>query len=101
MFFNVFVLFQIFNQFNVRQLSFKKLNSFEGLIEKPLFLAFITGTLIMQLGVMTIGSSILHITELTYRQNLLCFVIGSISLYANYVVKVAMPSHFAISKDAL
>jgi hypothetical protein len=30
-FFNTFVMFQIFNQFNVRQLSFSKHDPFEGL----------------------------------------------------------------------
>ena len=61
-FFNTFVLFQIFNQFNVRQLSFKNFNIFAGLRKKPLFLCFIVSSFLVQMVIMRYGGRILHVT---------------------------------------
>ena len=43
----------------------------------------------------------LHVTELSFNKNLFCIVVGSISLYANFLVKMYMPSHFAFSRDGI
>ncbi len=46
---------------------------------------------------MRYGGRLLHVTELSFKKNLCCFVVGSISLYSNYLVKVLLPSHFMIT----
>lgn len=40
----------------------------------------------------------LSVTELSFKENLCCVIIGSVSLYANFIVKTVMPSHFAVSR---
>lgn len=100
-FFNTFVLFQIFNQFNVRQLSIEKFNSFEGLWDRPLFICFIFTSFALQFGVMRYGGRILHVTELSFKDNVLCFVIASLSLYAHFLMKIFAPSKFMISSQGI
>jgi magnesium-transporting ATPase (P-type) len=39
-FFNTFIMLQIFNEYNLRVLTFDKINVFEGLLQNPLFLCF-------------------------------------------------------------
>jgi Ca2+ transporting ATPase len=91
MFFNTFVMFQIFNQFNMRQMAANRTNVFEGLLKRPLFLCFIVSSFILQFGVMRYGGKALHVTELSFKKNLYCLIIGSTSLYSNYVAKTLLP----------
>lgn len=43
----------------------------------------------------------LHVTELSFKNNLLCFVIGSISLYWELIVKIFFPAKIVISSDGI
>lgn len=94
-------MFQIFNQFNVRQLNADKLNIFAGLFERPLFLCFIISSFALQFSAMRYGGRLLHVTELSFKNNLFCFVVGSISLYWDFIVKIVAPAKFIISSQGI
>jgi hypothetical protein len=60
-------MLQIFNEFNVRVLTYEKLNVFEGLIENPLFLCFSVVSLTLQFVVVKYAGKFLHLTELSFK----------------------------------
>ena len=47
-FFNVFVLLQIFNEINARKLKSNELNVFSNFFNNPLFLVIMISTLVIQ-----------------------------------------------------
>lgn len=67
MFFNVFVLLQIFNEVNARKLKSTELNIFKNFFNNPLFLVIMILTLIIQIACIEFGGQSLKTVPLTQR----------------------------------
>ncbi|MFM7853283.1 MAG: cation transporting ATPase C-terminal domain-containing protein [Flammeovirgaceae bacterium] len=55
MFFNVFVLLQVFNEINARKLKSDEVNVFENFFNNKLFLVIVVSTIIIQLTMVKYG----------------------------------------------
>lgn len=66
-FFNVFVLLQVFNEINARKLKHSEVNVFENFLNNPLFLIIIVGTIVIQLTMVKYGGKSLKTVELSFK----------------------------------
>lgn len=95
-FFNVFVLLQIFNEINARKLKHSEANVFENFLNNPLFIIILVGTIIIQLTMVKYGGKSLKTVELSFQENLLCIILGSFSLLTGLFVKTFLPENLII-----
>lgn len=96
-FFNVFVLLQIFNEINARKLKHTEANVFENFLNNPLFLIILVSTIVIQLTMVKYGGKSLKTVELSFKENLLCIILGTFSLIAGLLVKTFLPENLIIS----
>lgn len=95
-FFNVFVLLQIFNEINARKLKPTEYNVFENFFNNPMFLIIVVGTIIIQLTMVKYGGKSMKTVELSFAENFFCIVLGSFSLWAGLFVRVFLPANLII-----
>ena len=95
-FFNVFVLLQIFNEINARKLKHTEVNVFENFFNNPMFLIIIVSTIIIQLTMIKYGGKSMKTVELSFNENVLCLLLGSISLLSGLFVKLVFPENLII-----
>jgi Ca2+ transporting ATPase len=95
-FFNVFVLLQIFNEINARKLKPTEYNVFENFFNNPMFLIIVVGTIIIQLTMVKYGGKSMKTVELSFAENLFCIVLGSFSLWGGLFVRVCLPANLII-----
>eukprot|EP00252_Welwitschia_mirabilis_P024143 TRINITY_DN704_c0_g1_i1.p1 TRINITY_DN704_c0_g1~~TRINITY_DN704_c0_g1_i1.p1 ORF type:complete len:1098 (-),score=233.81 TRINITY_DN704_c0_g1_i1:295-3588(-) len=86
MIFNAFVLCQIFNEFNARKLD--QINIFEGLFKSRLFVGIISFTIILQVLIVEFAGRVASTTKLTWKQWIICIVIGFLSWPLAAVMKM-------------
>lgn len=86
-FFQVFVMLQLFNEVNARKLKPDEFNVFEGFFNNSIFLIVFFGTLIIQFVLVEFGGRAVKVTPLTIDQYFICFLIGMSSLGVGYLVK--------------
>eukprot|EP00178_Gracilaria_changii_P001322 TRINITY_DN1184_c0_g1_i2.p1 TRINITY_DN1184_c0_g1~~TRINITY_DN1184_c0_g1_i2.p1 ORF type:complete len:256 (+),score=38.49 TRINITY_DN1184_c0_g1_i2:2236-3003(+) len=96
-FFNVFVLLQVFNEINARKLKSDEYNVFENFFNNKLFLIILVATIIIQLTMVKYGGKSLKTVELSFKENLLCLMLGSSSLLSGLLLKVILPHHLVVS----
>lgn len=96
MFFNVFVLLQIFNEINARKLKHSEVNVFENFFNNPLFLVIIVGTIIIQLTMVKYGGKSLKTVELSFAENLFCIILGTFSLLSGLMIKIFLPENLIV-----
>jgi len=92
MFFNVFVLLQIFNEVNARKLKSTELNVFKNFFNNPLFLVILVLTVAIQMLCIEFGGQSLKTVPLTQREHLICLGLGSLSIFAGFFFKLLVPS---------
>jgi Ca2+ transporting ATPase len=97
-FFNVFVLLQVFNEINARKLKPEETNVFEHFFNNPLFLIILISTIIIQLTMVKYGGKSMKTVELTFHENLLCLLLGSSTLISGLVIKLVLPHNLIISR---
>ena len=97
-FFNVFVLMQVFNEINARKLKPEETNVFENFFNNPMFLIIIISTIIIQLTMVKYGGKSMKTVELTFNENLLCIILGSSSLISGLFIKLVLPANLIISR---
>jgi Ca2+ transporting ATPase len=95
-FFNVFVLLQVFNEINARKLKNDEVNVFEHFFNNKLFLVIVVATIIIQLTMVKYGGRSLQTVELSFKENLLCLLLGSTSLLTCLAFKVVLPDNLII-----
>ena len=95
-FFNVFVILQIFNEINARKLKHHELNVFENFFNNPMFLIIIVGTIIIQLTMIKFGGKSMKTVELSFDENVLCLVLGSFSLIWGLFIKLVLPENLIV-----
>lgn len=95
-FFNVFVLLQVFNEINARKLKNSEYNVFENFFNNKLFLVIVVATIIIQLTMVKYGGKSLQTVELSFKENLLCLLLGSTSILSCLAFKVILPNNLII-----
>jgi len=96
-FFNVFVLLQLFNMVNARKLQQHETNVFKHFFNNPLFIGILVATFIVQFSLMALGGAAIRTVPLSFYENLLCFVLGSMSLFASFLFKLLLPHNIQVS----
>ena len=91
------MLLQVFNEINARKLKSDEYNVFESFFNNKLFLIIVVSTIIIQLTMVKYGGKSLKTVELSFKENLLCLVLGSTSLLTGLLLKVILPHHLIIS----
>jgi Ca2+ transporting ATPase len=100
-FFNVFVLLQVFNEINARKLKSDEYNVFEDFFNNKLFLIIVVCTIIIQLTMVKYGGQSLQTVELSFKENLLCLLLGSTSLLSCLAFKVLLPENLIICASGI
>lgn len=95
-FFNVFVLLQIFNEINARKLKHEEVNVFHNFFNNPMFLIIIVSTIVIQLTMVKYGGKSMKTVELSFSENLLCIILGTVSLWSGLAIKLFLPSNLII-----
>ena len=85
--FNTFVFMQVFNEINARKLKREEINVFEGFFNNTMFLFVLIITLIVQIIFIEIGGKALRCATLTFKQHLICIVIGMGGLLVAVIIK--------------
>lgn len=91
-FFNVFVLLQVFNEINARKLKSNEYNVFAGFFNNPLFLVIMVFTLVVQFVCVEFGGQAIKTVPLTTDEHLICLGLGSLSIFAGFFFKLAIPA---------
>lgn len=90
------MLLQIFNEINARKLKPDETNVFENFFNNKLFLIIVVSTIIIQLTMVKYGGKSLQTVELSFKENLLCLILGSTSLLTCLLFKTILPNHLVI-----
>jgi len=53
-------------------------------------------TFIVQLSIIKLGGKSLKTVELTFEENIICLLLGSVALFAGFVEKTILPEHLII-----
>ena len=87
--FNVFVIYTLFNQINCRVLG-RRFNIFKRILKNPLFIAMSTIELFAQINIVQFWNVIFKLTYegLTASQWRICFLLSSISLIIEVIIKL-------------
>lgn len=96
MFFNVFVLLQVFNEINARKLKHDEINVFKNFFNNPMFIIILIITFIVQFSIIKLGGKSLKTVELTFEENFICLLLGSLSLFAGFVEKTILPENLIV-----
>mmetsp|Transcript_36110 Transcript_36110/g.42232 ORF Transcript_36110/g.42232 Transcript_36110/m.42232 type:complete len:296 (+) Transcript_36110:2219-3106(+) len=85
--FNVFVLLQVFNEFNARILD-RTLNVFTGITRAPMFLAIIVVTVVVQVLGVNFGGSFMKTVPLSKAAWVRCIQISCVPLLLGFVLRL-------------
>lgn len=86
------MLLQIFNEINARKLKHDEINVFKNFFNNPLFIIILVANFIVQLSIIKLGGKSLKTVELTFEENLICLLLGSLSLFAALIEKTILPA---------
>ncbi|TPX40764.1 hypothetical protein SeMB42_g02874 [Synchytrium endobioticum] len=86
-FFNTFVLLQLFNQINARRID-KNINVFEGIFNNPYFYCIWVGIAVVQAVVVQFGTFVFNVTGLGGVHWGICIFLGILSLPVGVVLRL-------------
>jgi len=97
--FYIFVLMNLFNQFNCRIVVDKEFNIFADLWKNYFFIIvvafeFFLTWLMVDIGATTIGSSLIGTANLTPMDHLICWLVGASTLLVGVLIKLVPIGHF-------
>jgi Cation transporting ATPase, C-terminus len=92
----VFVLLQVFNEVNARKLKADEYNVFESFFNNKLFLVILVATIIIQLTMVKYGGQSLQTVELSFKENVLCLLLGSTSILSCLAFKIILPKNLVV-----
>lgn len=87
---------QLFNMINARKLQQHETNVFKNFFNNPLFLGIIVATFVVQFSLMAFGGSAIRTVPLNFQENLLCFLIASLSLFSTFIFKLILPDNIVV-----
>jgi Ca2+ transporting ATPase len=91
-FFNTFVLMQVFNEINARKLKSDEINVFKNFFNNPLFIVILIATVIIQILCVEFGGQSLRTVPLNLREHGLCMFLGSLPLFFAPLFKLLVPA---------
>ena len=91
-FFNTFVLLQVFNEINARKLKETELNVFANFFNNPLFLIILIITIVVQVACVEFGGQSLRTVPLSRDEHLLCLGLGALPILLAPIFKLIVPS---------
>eukprot|EP00271_Cylindrocystis_brebissonii_P014798 TRINITY_DN3635_c0_g1_i1.p1 TRINITY_DN3635_c0_g1~~TRINITY_DN3635_c0_g1_i1.p1 ORF type:complete len:1016 (-),score=205.49 TRINITY_DN3635_c0_g1_i1:1288-4335(-) len=97
--FTSFVLCQIMNQFNCRKLN--EWNVFEGILKNRIFLAMVSIEIACQVFIVEWMGELAGTTSLSFRQWLLCLLLGALGLPVCLLFKMLLPLRRTLEEDRL
>ena len=92
-FFQTFVMMQLFNQINCRKLKSTELNVFKGFFNNPLFLFIMIVTLLGQIVLVEFGGQAVNCGGLTGNQHVFCLFVGAGGLLFGVLFRM-VPTRF-------
>lgn len=87
-FFNTFVMIQIFNSINCRKLKRNEFNMFKDFFNNPLFFVINLATFIVQVLIVQFGGEFIKTAPLTVYQHLFCVLVGAFCLLVSILIKL-------------
>jgi len=88
LFFNVFVMLQLFNQFNCRKIELNELNVFKGLLYNWVFTVIVSFEFVLQVLFVQYGGSVMNTERLELVEHLVCVLIGVSTVLATFMFKL-------------
>ena len=88
---------QVFNGINARKLKPDEANVFKDFFNNKLFLIILVSTIIIQFTIVKYGGRFLKTVDLSFKENVFCLLLGSMSLLSCLAYKVLLPQHLVIS----
>lgn len=85
--FHTFMLMQLFNQINSRNISLKDINVFNRFFNNFYFLIILTGEFLLQWAIVEFGGKLFRTTPLTWRMNLVATCLGAATLLVQLGLK--------------
>jgi magnesium-transporting ATPase (P-type) len=95
LFFQVFVMMQVFNEINCRKLESSELNVFSGLFNNRMFILIVVTTVVIQIGIVQYGGIIFQTTPLSLYQHLFAVAVGVGGIFFRIVFRLVPTSIFA------
>ena len=95
LFFQVFVIMQVFNQINCRKLKSTELNVFKGFFNNPLFLGIMLATVIVQYLLVQFGGRAVNCSGLSVNLHVFCLAIGAGGLLFGILFRMVPTRLFA------
>ncbi|MCO5584684.1 hypothetical protein L7F22_038615 [Adiantum nelumboides] len=96
MIFNTFVFCQVFNELNSRQLE--KLNVFKNTLNNRVFVMVMVSTVAFQIVMVEVLGKLANTVHLTKEQWLISVLIGGVSLFVAFLVKLPLNGNWRIAK---
>ena len=93
MVFNIFVMLQVFNEFNSRKIN-NEWNVFENVFTNPMFWLIVLGTIIVQLVIVEIGGEVMKTASLSWSHIAFSLVIGILTLIYQQLVRTVPGNWF-------
>lgn len=84
---------QMFNEINAKKIHLHELNVFSHFFDNKVFIVIILSSAVIQLMMMRYGNTSMRTVELSFKENMLCIVLGSIPLFSCLLMKV-LASYF-------
>ena len=91
-FFNTFVLMQVFNEINARKLKSSEINVFKNFFNNPLFVIILILTIAIQLACVEFGGESLRTVPLSTNEHLICLGLGSLPIFFAPLFKILIPA---------
>ncbi|KAI8802205.1 PMCA-type calcium-translocating P-type ATPase [Cladochytrium replicatum] len=85
--FNTFVLLQMFNQINCRQID-HNLNIFKGIHKNPYFISIFFGVMFIQIIIVEFGANVFNTVPINGVQWAVCIVIGFLSIPLGLIIRL-------------
>lgn len=90
LFFNIFVMMQLFNQINCRKIRKDDLNVFEGIWNNKLFVLIIVIEFVFQILFIELGGDFMDTKSLTFLEFLFCVAVGFSTIIWGFFTKLMM-----------
>ncbi|EGR33978.1 hypothetical protein IMG5_028960 [Ichthyophthirius multifiliis] len=91
-FFQCFVMLQVFNEFNARKLLKQEINIFDKLLNNYIFWVIIGITFFVQIMLVQTGGRYVGVSSISLGQHFVCIFIGCGSLLVGVIIKI-IPNH--------
>lgn len=94
LFFQTFVMMQVFNEINCRKLKSSELNVFNGFFNNSLFILILIFTVVAQVCIIQFGGAFFQCSPLPWQQHVFCLCVGVGALIFGILFRLVPVSWF-------